>query len=118
MSIERISKGATYKSETQEHTFYTTINHDDDGKVMEIFVRIDDKNLFEMIQLVTRLTSMLLQTGTDPMAMANELQEVYSPITRHMIPGTNDMCPSIIARIGLILENHIISRVITEANDA
>jgi len=106
--FDRISPGITYKSDTQDHTFYTTINSDKNGKVFEIFVRLDDPDHFEMIQLVTRLSSALLQNGYDPLALSKELQDVYSPITMHMIPGTNTMCPSIIARIGLILEEHII----------
>jgi hypothetical protein len=105
--FERVSNGATYKSKTDNHTLYTTINNDEDGNPIEIFVRINDKEYFEMITLVTRLTSMLLQSGTSPIIMAKELQDVYSPTTRHMIPKTNVMCPSIIARIGMILEDHI-----------
>lgn len=105
--FERISEGATYKSKTEQHTFYTTINHDEDYNVIEIFVRINDKELFEMIQLVTRSTSMLLQQGKDPLEIAKELQETYSPVTMHIIPGTSEMCPSIVARIGILLENHI-----------
>ena len=99
--------GVTYKSKTQEHTFYTTINHDDDGNVFEIFVRLDDQDLFEMITLVTRLVSMLMQAGVDPMVIAKDLQDVYSPVTRHIIPGTTVECPSIVARIGLLLEQHL-----------
>lgn len=105
--FERISEGATVMASTQEHTFYTTINHNEDGKICEMFVRLDDKDLFEMITLVTRLSSMAFRAGVNPMTVAKELQGVYSPVTQHMIPGTNKMCPSIIARIGIILEEHI-----------
>lgn len=105
--FDRIVDGVTYKSETQEHVFYTIINSDKDGKVIELFVRLDDPEHFEMIQLVTRLSSILIQNGYDALKLAKELQDVYSPITMHMIPGTSTMCPSIIARIGLILEEHI-----------
>lgn len=105
--FERISSGATYKSKTESHTFYTTINHDEDGKIFEIFVRLNDKDLFEMISLVTRFSSMLLQSGVSPNIIAKELKDIHSPSTRHMIPKTSTMCPSIIARIGFVLEEHI-----------
>jgi hypothetical protein len=105
--FESIVEGFTYKSKTQEHTFYTIINHNDEGKVIEIFVRINDADLFEMITLITVLASNELESGKDPLKIAKELKNIYSPATRHMIPGTNIMCPSIIARIGLILEEHI-----------
>lgn len=108
-TFERISEGVTYKSKTESHTFYTTINHNEDNKVFEIFVRINDKELFEMIQLVTRSTSQLLQLGKDPLEIAKELQETFSPVTMHMIPKTNIMCPSIVARIGLLLEQRILA---------
>lgn len=107
--FERISQGACIESETQNHKFHTIINVDENGKVFELFVMLDDPDMFEMVQLVTRLSSTLLQTGYEPMKLAKELQDVYSPVTMHMIPGTSVMCPSIsiIARIGIILEEFI-----------
>lgn len=107
IEFERVSQGITYKSKTDNHTFYTTINHDEDGKVIEIFVRLNDPDLFEMISLVTRFSSMLLKSGVEPSIIAKELKDIHSPATRHMIPKTSIMCPSIIARIGLILEQRI-----------
>lgn len=100
-------QGATYQGKTQEHTFYLTINHNDDGEVCELFMRLDDKDQFEMVQLVTRLCSMALKAGVAPLTVADELKNVYSPITRHIIPGTMTECPSIVARIGIMLEDHI-----------
>ena len=57
--FERISNGVTIESETQDHVFFTTINPYKNGRVREIFVRLDDAELFEMITLVTRLSSAL-----------------------------------------------------------
>ena len=107
MTIETVLTGATYEGQTQEHTFYLTINHDADGKVCELFMRLDDKDQFEMVQLVTRLASMALKAGVNPSTVAGELKNVYSPVTQHIIPGTDVMCPSIVARIGFMLEEHI-----------
>lgn len=105
--FEKITKGFTYKNKTQDHTFYTTINRDDEGKIVEIFVRINDPELFEMIQLVTRLSSALLNSGYSPEDLAEDLIDVHSPVTMHIIPGTSIMCPSIISRIGMVLKKEI-----------
>lgn len=107
MTDYSVNTGMTYKSKTEDHTFYTTINHNGEGEVIELFVRINDPEFFEIIQLVTRFSSMLLQSGTDARTIAKELKDIHSPKTRHMIPKTDIMCPSIIARIGYILEDHL-----------
>ena len=107
MTIEVISQGATYEIEAVELPIFITINHNDEGKIFELFVRIDDKEHFEITNLVTRLVSMALRGGTDPLIIAKDLQSVYSMTTQHIIPKTTTLCPSIIARIGLVLEQHI-----------
>ena len=107
MGFERISQGATIKSKTQNHTFYTTINHDEDGKICEMFVRLDDKEQFELIQTVNIVISALFKDDVEPLKIACALKKVHSPVTNHMIPGTSTMCPSIVARIGYILEDYV-----------
>lgn len=107
MTIERVSEGVTYRSTTQEHTFYTTLNHDSEGRVCEIFVRLDDREQFELVMLITRFASMALREGIDPLKVAEELQQIPSGTTNHIIPGTMTECISITARIGLILQQHI-----------
>lgn len=99
--------GVTYKCRTEEKTFYVTINEHDDGRVCEIFVRLDDAERLELVTVITRLASMSIREGVNPLTVARELQDVYSPVTQHFIPGTQDMCPSITARIGKVLEDHI-----------
>ena len=115
MTIEAELYGATYELRTglqsdipnKEMDMFVTINVDKNGNIYEIFVRAESKEYFEALNLVTRLVSMALRAAVDPMTIAKELQEVYSMTSQHIIPGTTDLCPSIIARIGLILEHEI-----------
>ena len=126
MTIETVSNGATYciYAGDADMPIFITINEQmvkvfkeqetqigrafkEELKVTEIFVRIDSKEHFEIVNLVTRLASMALRAGVDSMKIAKELQEVYSMTSQHIIPGTNTLCPSIIARIGIVLEQHI-----------
>ena len=102
-----ITDGATYEVHTQERTFYMTINVHPDGRVCEIFVRLDDAERLELVTVITRLASMAIREGVNPKTVARELQQIYSPVTQHIIPGTSDMCPSLTARIGKVLEDHI-----------
>ncbi len=107
MTIEKITNGKTYKNKTESHTFYTTINHDEDGNLCEVFVRLDDPEHLELISVITRLCSMSFKAGIEPMVIAKQLQEVCSPTTKHIIPGTIKTANSITARIGMIIEEHI-----------
>jgi len=115
MTIESVTAGATYElfagikaaNGISEIPIFVTINTDESGKITELFVRIDSKDHFEIVNLITRLASMALRAGVDPLIIANDLQGVYSMTSQHIIPGTTILCPSIIARIGLCLEQHV-----------
>ena len=124
MTIESATNGATYAVYVDELPMYITINQQKikvfkvkenfidnafvwEMKITELFVRIDAKEHFEIVNLITRLASMALRSGVDPLVIAKDLQGVYSMTTQHIIPGTTILCPSIIARIGIVLENHI-----------
>ncbi len=109
MTIESISKGTTYEVFANELPIFITINTDESGNIFELFVRIDDKDHFEIVNLVTRLVSMALRAKVDPLIIAKDLQSVYSMTTQHIITGTTILCPSIIARIGVVLEQHILT---------
>jgi len=102
-----VTAGITYEVHTQERKFFVTINEHDDGRVCEIFVRLDDAERLELVTVITRLASMAIREGVNPKTVARELQDVYSPVTQHIIPGTNDMAHSLTARIGKVLEDHI-----------
>jgi len=107
MTIESVTKGTTYELFADDLPIYITINSDESGKITELFVRIDSKEHFEIVNLITRLVSMALRAEVDPLIIASDLQGVYSMTSQHIIPGTTILCPSIIARIGLCLEQHV-----------
>lgn len=115
MTIESTTTGATYQlfagiqgdNSPDEIPMFVTINEDESGTISELFVRIDTKEHFEIVNLITRLVSMCLRAKVDPLIIADDLQNVYSMTTQHIIPGTTLLCPSIIARIGLCLEQHV-----------
>ena len=123
MTIESIKQGATVEIRAGDDDlpiFITMNSHKvkifnplvenayiEKFKVTEIFVRIDSKEHFEIVQLITRLASMTLRSGVEGLTIAKELQSVYSMTNQHIIPGTTILCPSIIARIGYELEKHI-----------
>lgn len=102
-------KGATYKapmSGDMGRAMYVTINTMPDD-TLEVFVRKDEPKFHELATVVARLASMALREGVAPQVVADELMDIHSPETGHMIPGTSETCPSLTARIGKTLKNHI-----------
>lgn len=97
--------GATYKAVLKEgERMYITVN-EHDGEPFEVFVRLDDPDLYEWVGAVTVLITRLLRAGEALADIAKELQEIYSPLGSHFIPGGGE-CPSVPARIGLVLAGH------------
>lgn len=86
---------------------YVTINKDDHGDPFEIFVRFDDPAYYELTNVISRLISMALREGVALSTLAKELQEIHSPNTCHVIPGTSTLSPSLTARIGAVLEKYL-----------
>lgn len=84
---------------------YITINHLD-GVPFEIFVRQDNAELYEWVTPVTVLITRLLREGVKLLVIAKELREMHSPVSHHFIPKGGGHCPSIPARIGMVLEKH------------
>lgn len=114
--FDRVVRGATYKekmpdefkgSRSKAVNMYVTINHDEQGKPLEIFVRYDVPEYFEMITNVTRLASMALRDGTPLKEIADDLVNTYSPTTNHIPQGKREVVPSITARIGMVLRKYI-----------
>lgn len=98
--------GATYKvrMEDGDH-MYITVN-EQGGVPFEVFIRFDRAELHEWIAALTILITRLLRAGQDLPAIAAELQEIHSPASGHMIPGSPDWCPSLVARVGMVLMDH------------
>lgn len=96
--------GATYKVRLGDGSpMYITVNSQD-GQPYEIFVRHDAPELFEWATALTVLITRLLRAGQTMADIARELQQIHSPVTSHMILGTDEKCPGIVARIGQVLE--------------
>lgn len=72
----------------------------------EIFIHYDSPKHFELINVIGRLSSMALREGVSLDIIANELKDIHSPETNHIVPGTLRKCPSITARIGEALEDY------------
>jgi hypothetical protein len=105
--------GSTYKVNLEgiEHLqggrdMFITIN-DQDGKPVEVFVRCDMPEVFEHVIALTILITRLLRAGEPLNVIAKELMEVHSPRTSHMMPRGGGPCPSLVARIGKVLLDHI-----------
>lgn len=99
-----------------KHSMYITINNMQiKGKKTgvnwkvphELFVRYDDPDFYEVVTVLSRLVSMALREGVDPMVVAQELCDIHSPKTNHNIPGTNRRANSLTARVGEVLMRHI-----------
>ena len=106
--------GKTYKaivpgSLGQSTNLYVTINDDEHGQPFEIFLSCSDQNLYEWLTSIMLLVSDSLRRGVSPVEIARNLKQVHSPSTSHFIPGGGGLCPSIVARIGLLLEQHYMS---------
>lgn len=100
--------GATYKiridASNGKITCYITINNDEDGKPFEVFINSKNTELAEHLAALTVMLSRMLQNGIDVADIVNDLSEIASPYTGHLIKG--GWCPSIYARIGKVLESH------------
>lgn len=108
----RISRGPCYDLPVPENIspsehLYVTINDYQEYKPFELFVRCDSPEYFELTTVLTRLVSMALRQGVKPDVIATELQEIYSPRSAHMVKGTRQECPSLTARIGQKLQEHL-----------
>lgn len=86
---------------------YITIN-EHDGTPFEVFVRYDDPATYEWITALTTMITRRLRDGAKLIAIAEELLEIHGPQTGHMIPGTANWSPSLVARIGRTLGQHAV----------
>lgn len=84
---------------------YITIN-EHNGQPFEVFVRHDEPNSYEWIAALTTMLTRMLRAGVSLDVVAAELMEIHGPNTGHMIPGTSDWAPSLVARIGRAIGRH------------
>ena len=104
--------GTTYKIKpaTQSHALYLTINDSvgDDGVVTPFEIFINSKNMdhFQWIVALTRIMSAVFRKGGDVTFLVEELKAVFDPRGGYFKPGGTYM-PSIVAELGLIVEQHL-----------
>lgn len=101
MTIIRLSRGVTRRVFLEDgRGMYITVNWTADGEPLEVFIRLDDPALFEWLTVLTRFISMALRESVPLELITKELEQIASPATQHMVPGTDELCPSLAARIG------------------
>lgn len=103
-----VLNGPTYRADIalpEPVKFYLTIN-EHEGRPFEIFMRTDVPQLHEWVNALTLLVTRLLRAGFPLEEIAAELQQVHSGgITMHMVG--NEQCPSIVARVGRKMAEHL-----------
>jgi len=110
--------GNTYKIKTpvSEHAMYITINDIvlNEGtshelrRPFEIFINSKNMDHFQWIVALTRIISAVFRKGGDSTFLVEELKAVFDPQGGYWKPGGKFM-PSIIAEIGSVIEEHMIS---------
>ena len=104
---DAVLSGPTYQVKTPEGVELLITINEKDGVPYEIFVHCDDQELYQWTALAAVFTTRLLRDGHNLQELAKEMQEIHCPVTRHIIPGTNEWSPSLIARIGRTLQQHM-----------
>lgn len=82
-----------------------TVN-ENEGEPVEIFIQCDDPTLYQWTALISVFMTRLLRDGHPLEKLAGEMLEIHCPHTGHIIPGTAEWVPSLIARIGRALKQH------------
>lgn len=118
-SVERPAflRGATYKIKepTSEHALYITINdillncdtEHEEWHPYEIFINSKNVDHFQWVVALTRTISAVFRKGGDITFLVKELKDIFDPKGGYFIKGKG-FCPSLIAHIGMIIEEHLI----------
>jgi hypothetical protein len=105
-------RGTTYKIKppTMDDAIYVTINNieleDGTERPIEIFINSKDTSSFMWMAALTRVISALFRQPGDFLFIIDELRQIFDPQGGYFIPGGGGICPSIVAHIGLTLEQH------------
>lgn len=113
-----ILEGNTYKIKTpnSDHAMYITINDvvvnpgmpDEHRRPFEIFINSKNMEHFMWIVALTRVTSAIFRKGGDITFLVEELKAVFDPRGGYYKRGGKYM-PSIVAEIGDVIQQHLIS---------
>jgi len=110
--------GATYKIKTplSDHALYITINDvvmkrgeaDEHRRPFEIFINSKNMENFSWIVALTRVISAVFRKGGDVTFLVEELKAVFDPRGGYYKKGGKYM-PSLVAEIGEVIQQHMIS---------
>ncbi|MEM9853761.1 MAG: ribonucleoside-diphosphate reductase, adenosylcobalamin-dependent, partial [Pseudomonadota bacterium] len=105
-------EGNTYKLKwpDSEHALYITINdimHGQQRRPFEIFVNSKNMEHFAWTVALTRMISAVFRRGGDVSFVVEELKAVFDPRGGAWMQGK--YVPSILAAIGAVIEQHLIS---------
>ena len=113
-----ILEGNTYKIKTpmSDHAMYITINDvvmnagtpDEHRRPFEIFINSKNMEHFMWIVALTRITSAIFRKGGDITFLVEELKAVFDPRGGYYKRGGRYM-PSLIAEIGEVIQQHLVS---------
>jgi len=115
---DAILEGSTYKIKTpmSDHAMYITINDvvmkegtpDEHRRPFEIFINSKNMEHFMWIVALTRITSAIFRKGGDVTFLVEELKAVFDPRGGYYKRGGKYM-PSIVAEIGEVIQQHLVS---------
>jgi len=110
--------GETYKIKTpqSEHALYVTINdivlnpgtEHELRRPFEIFINSKNMDHFQWIVALTRIISAVFRKGGDVTFLVEELHSVFDPRGGYFKSGGR-FVPSLVAEIGDVVEQHLIS---------
>ncbi|MDX8392290.1 MAG: TSCPD domain-containing protein [Mariprofundaceae bacterium] len=113
-----VLEGTTYKIKTpnSDHAMYITINDvlinagtpDEHRRPFEIFINSKNMEHFMWIVALTRITSAIFRKGGDVNFLVEELKAVFDPRGGYYKRGGKYM-PSIVAEIGEVIQQHLVS---------
>lgn len=75
--------GATVKIKSHKYPVYLTANVDDDGDIIEVFIRTDDPDMLDWSRSNSLFISKQLQLGEPLKQICSNLHHVYSHTTSH-----------------------------------
>jgi len=115
---DEVLVGNTYKIKTphSEHAMYITINDvmvnqgqdSEHRRPFEVFINTKNMEHFMWIVTLTRIISAIFRKGGDITFLVEELKAVFDPRGGYYKKGGKYM-PSIVAEIGEVIQQHLVS---------
>lgn len=106
--------GKTYKlAWPNSPAFYITINDDADGRPFEIFINSKNLEAYAWTLALTRMISAIWRRGGNTAFVQDELKAVFDPRGGSWMNGV--YCPSLLAAIGGVIEQHCGEQQVIEA---